>query len=163
MESLSKHPHPCLALENLSIFNSPDVASLRLAREMEYTIDMDGVIVLSKLVLDSHTHTYALNASIASAYACMHHAHAHDITNTNSGTCPPSEFATGEARACTKYKYTVTNMHKRVSKSQLFDTLPDSLSLYEHWLPGFKSLDRPVNSVHVVFRVKSDAATRDIQ
>ena len=73
-----------------------------------------GVVVLSKLVLDSHTHAYALNASIASAYACMHHAHAHDITtNTNSGTCPPSEFATGEARACTKYKYTVTNMHKR--------------------------------------------------
>lgn len=53
-------------------------------------------------------------------------------------------------------------MHKRVSKSQLFETLPDNLSSYEHWLPGFKFLDGPVNSVHVVFRVKSDAATRDI-
>ena len=52
LESLSKHPHPCLASGNFSIFNSPDVVPLRLAREMEYTVDMDGVVVLSKLVLD---------------------------------------------------------------------------------------------------------------
>jgi hypothetical protein len=50
LESLSKTPHPCLAAGNFSVFNSPDVAPLRLAEEVEYTIDMDGVVVLSKLV-----------------------------------------------------------------------------------------------------------------
>jgi hypothetical protein len=54
------------------------------------------------------------------------------------------------------------NMHKRLSKSQLFETLPGHLSAYNNWLPGFKLVDGPVNSVHVVFRVKSDAVAREI-
>lgn len=53
-------------------------------------------------------------------------------------------------------------MHDRLSKSQLFEMLPDNLSRYERWLPGFKFLDGPVNPVYVVFRVKSDANARDV-
>ena len=79
LETLSNHPHPCMSPGYFSIFNSPDVAPLCLARELEYSIDMDGVVVLSKLVLDLHSHS-----------------HSHDIANfhTYADTCPPSEFVT---------------------------------------------------------------------
>ena len=84
LETLSNHPHPCMAPGYFSIFNSPDVAPLRLARELEYSIDMDGVVVFSKLVLDSHSHS-------------------HDIANfhTNADTCPPSGFVTLEKQGLT--------------------------------------------------------------
>ena len=53
-------------------------------------------------------------------------------------------------------------MYHRLSKSQLFETLPADLSLYERWLPGFKFVDAPMNSVHVVFRTKLDATADDM-
>ena len=43
LETLSNHPHPCMDPGYFSIFNSPEVAPLCLARELEYSIDMDGV------------------------------------------------------------------------------------------------------------------------
>ena len=78
LESLSKYPHPCLASGNFSIFNSPDVVPLRLAREMECIIDMDGV-VLSKLVLDSHTHRHTHAIAIHICICMQHAACTHDI------------------------------------------------------------------------------------
>lgn len=48
LEDLASTDHPCLAAGEFSIFNSPDVRSLIGATELQYTIDLDGVIVLSK-------------------------------------------------------------------------------------------------------------------
>ena len=47
LEALSKDPHPCLAVGQFSIFNSPRVQPANL-QDVTYTLDMDGVVVLSK-------------------------------------------------------------------------------------------------------------------
>ena len=48
LEDLVSTSHPCLAEGEFSVFNHPHMAPLILIRELEYTIDLDGFVILSK-------------------------------------------------------------------------------------------------------------------
>ena len=47
MEDLSKDEHPCLVKGDFSIFHSNAVGKAT-TRDVNYTMDMDGVVVLSR-------------------------------------------------------------------------------------------------------------------
>ena len=66
----------------------------------------------------------------------------------------------GEARAYSRHN--IINFHSRLKKSQLFEPLMGNLAKYNSWLPGFTLMDGPVNSVHVIFRVLSDATVEHL-
>lgn len=44
----SKHDHPCLARGRFSVFNSLDVVHVRRNRDINYQLDMDGVVAISR-------------------------------------------------------------------------------------------------------------------
>lgn len=48
LESLSKHDHPCLARGRFSVFNSLDVTHVSRNRDINYKLDMDGVVGISR-------------------------------------------------------------------------------------------------------------------
>lgn len=48
LEDLTNCLHPCLAEGDFSIYHSPQVREVLNPREVTYSIDLDGVIVLSK-------------------------------------------------------------------------------------------------------------------
>ena len=48
LEDLASTSHPCLAEGEFSVFNHPRVEPLILMRELKYTIDLDGFVILSK-------------------------------------------------------------------------------------------------------------------
>ena len=64
----------------------------------------------------------------------------------------------GEARAWSTYQ--LRDLQQKVGKSRLFDELPDELSSFNKWLPGFKPIYSvlPYSDVYVVLRPKSTAA-----
>jgi hypothetical protein len=48
LESLSNHDHPCLARGRFSVFNSSDVMHVFRNRDINYKLDMDGVVGISR-------------------------------------------------------------------------------------------------------------------
>lgn len=48
LESLSEHHHPCLARGRFSVFNSLDVMHVFRNRDINYKLDMDGVVGISR-------------------------------------------------------------------------------------------------------------------
>ena len=48
LEDLSGSNHPCLEDGEFSVFHCPRVARLVFKRDMEYSVDMDGLVVLSR-------------------------------------------------------------------------------------------------------------------
>ena len=45
---LSQTDHPCLARGNFSIFHSKDVRPVTELHQVQYTLELDGLVVLSK-------------------------------------------------------------------------------------------------------------------
>ena len=45
LEDLANSSHPCLADGDFSVFHDPQLAPLILRREIEYSVDLDGVIL----------------------------------------------------------------------------------------------------------------------
>lgn len=50
LESLSEHNHPCLAAGHFSVFNCFDVVHVCRNGEMNYKLDMDGIVGISRYV-----------------------------------------------------------------------------------------------------------------
>ena len=50
LESLSEHCHPCLARGRFSVFNSLHVMHVFRNRDINYKLDMDGVVGISRQV-----------------------------------------------------------------------------------------------------------------
>ena len=48
LEDLAQSDHPCLADGEFSIFHSDQVRLVTNPRDVEYNIDLDGLVILSK-------------------------------------------------------------------------------------------------------------------